>query len=98
MEVTFDSGDLDRLETDLAFTAGLPLSVVKMYRKRLHTIRYAPDERDFYQLQSLRFEKLKGSRQHQRSMRLNGQWRLILEIRELSESKQVVIVGIEDYH
>jgi len=56
------------------------------------------DEREFYALKSLHFEKLKGDRAHQRSMRLNSQWRLILEFEEDSDGKIAVIVSIEDYH
>lgn len=98
MNVTFASDDLDRLEIDPSFSGGWPEAVVKVYRKRLGTIRGARDERDFYALQSLRYEKLKGKRQHQRSMRLNAQWRLVLEIEEGPDGKRVKLVGIEDYH
>jgi Txe/YoeB family toxin of Txe-Axe toxin-antitoxin module len=52
----------------------------------------------FYAQKSLRFEKLKGKRDHQRSMRINDQWRLILEIEGTAPKKTVRIVGIEDYH
>lgn len=31
-------------------------------------------------------------------MRLNGQWRLILELSEEPSGKIVVVVDIEDYH
>jgi toxin HigB-1 len=98
MDVVFGSDDLDRLETDPSFNARLPAAVVKMYRQRLQTIRAAPDERDFYAFKSLHYEKLKGQRQHQRSMRLNAQWRLVLEIEEGERGKQVKIVSIENYH
>ncbi len=98
MEVVFASNDLDRLETDPAFSAGFPDAVVKMYRKRLQTIRDAPDERDFYAMRSWHYEKLQGKRQHQRSMRLNAQWRLVLEIEDGPDGKRVRIVAIEDYH
>lgn len=98
MDVTFADDDLDRLETDPTFNMGLAEGVVKAYRKRMQAIRAAPDERDFYELRSLRYEKLKGQRQHQRSMRLNAQFRLILEIDGNGQAKVVTIVGIEDYH
>ncbi len=80
MDVAFAVQDLDRLEVDPAFSMGLHESVVRAYRKRLQIIRSAPDERDFYALKSLHYEKLKGRRQHQRSMRLNAQYRLIVEL------------------
>lgn len=65
---------------------------------RLQFIRVAPDERDFYAMRSLRFEKLKGNRSHQYSMRLNDQWRLILEVKPGQPKNTVVVVAIEDYH
>lgn len=98
MIVSFDSDDLDRLETDAAFNGGLPDAIVKMYRQRLQVIRAALDERDFYALRSWHYEKLKGKRQHQRSIRLNAQWRLVLELQDAPGGKRVHIVGIEDYH
>ena len=73
-------------------------SITERYRNRLNLIRCAPDERDFYALKSLHFERLSGARAHQRSMRLNQQWRLILEFDGDGADKTVVVVGIEDYH
>lgn len=61
-------------------------------------IRAATDERDFYAMKSLHFEKLKGKRSRQYSMRLNDQWRLILEMEGKGNDKVLVIVAIEDYH
>ena len=49
-------------------------------------------------MRSLRFEKLQPPRSHQFSMRLNDQWRLILEFEGKGASKVTVIVAIEDYH
>ena len=98
MEVIFKDSFLDRLETDPGFDAGHQPAVVKAFRKRMQQIRSAVDERDFYNLRSLRFEKLKGERKHQHSMRLNDQWRLILEFKGDSPSKVVMVISIEDYH
>lgn len=98
MEVAFGEESLDRLETDARFEAGWPPGVVSAYRKRLQLMRDAPDERDFYQLKSLHFEKLKGNRSHQYSMRLNLQYRLIVELRGKGQDKFVYVVCIEDYH
>jgi proteic killer suppression protein len=97
MDVEFVTDDLDRLETDPGFSMGLPPAVVKAYRKRLQGIRAALDERDFYALKSLHFEKLR-SRPHQQSIRLNDQFRLIVELVAASPKKQVRIVGVEDCH
>lgn len=98
MEVRFRDGRLDRLETDPKFDGGFSQAVVRAFRKRLQFIRDTPDERVFYQMRSLRFEKLKGKRKHQYSMRLNDQWRLILELDDHAPTKVVVVVAVEDYH
>ena len=79
MEVDFADDRLDRLETDRDYNAGRPrssrLSKAHVYHPG------GPDERDFYALKSLHFEKLQGDRAHERSMRINKQWRLIVELR-----------------
>jgi toxin HigB-1 len=98
MDLEFDDEDLDRLETDAEFSAGHAQEVVRAYRKRLQQLRSAPDERVFYALKSLHFEKLKGARQGQHSMRLNTQWRLIVELRGEHPCKVIAIVEIVDYH
>ncbi|MBC7860170.1 MAG: type II toxin-antitoxin system RelE/ParE family toxin [Burkholderiaceae bacterium] len=98
MDVKFDDDDLDRLEIDAQFTAGHSQEVVRAYRKRMQQIRSFLDERDFYAAKALHFEKLKGDREGQHSIRLNLQWRLILEIRGSHPCKIVGIVEIVDYH
>ena len=98
MEVTFNDQALDELETNAAINAGYADAVVRAYRKTMGHIRAASDERTFYARRSFRFEKLQGDRQGQFSMRLNDQWRLILEIRGSGKSKSVHIVEIVDYH
>jgi proteic killer suppression protein len=98
MDVEFDDDDLDRLETDAQFTAGLSQEIVRAYRKRMQQIRAFLDERDFYAAKALHFEKLRGNREGQHSIRLNMQWRLILEIRGEHPCKVIGIVEIVDYH
>jgi toxin HigB-1 len=98
MDVVFLGSDLDRLETDPGFNAGFSREIVRAFRKVMQIIRGAPDKRIYYALKSLHFEKLQGKRAHQRSMRLNRQWRLILQIEPSEFGNQVVIVAIEDYH
>src|SRR5687767_13139056 len=98
MEIEFKNEDLDRLETDPEFTGGYSPDIVKAFRKRIQAIRAALDERDLYAIRGNRFEKLKGNRSHQYSMRLNDQWRLILEIKEASPKNIIIVIDIEDYH
>jgi len=64
----------------------------------MQLIRAAPDERDFYALKSLHFEKMSGNRKRQHSMRINDQYRLVIEFRREVDRKVVRIMGIEDYH
>ncbi len=98
MDVTFEDESLDQLETDAAFSAGFADPIVKAYRKRMQQIRAATDERTFYAHRSLHFEKLKGAREGQCSMRLNDQWRFVVELRGEAPKKIVHIVEIVDYH
>ena len=98
MEVEFDDDNLDRLETDAQYTAGYSQEIVRAFRKRMQQIRAFRDERDFLAVRSLNFEKLKGNREGQHSIRLNLQWRLIMEIRGDHPCKVIGIVEIVDYH
>jgi proteic killer suppression protein len=98
MDVAFKDESLERLETDASFSAGFGDAVVKAYRKRMQQIRAATDERTFYAYRSLRFEKLVGDRAGQFSMRLNDQWRLIVELQGEAPRKTVYVVEIVDYH
>ena len=97
MDVRFEDPSLEKLEVDPKYTAGLDAALVKAFRKRLQFIRAALDERAFYAMKSLHYEKLKGDLAGQRSMRLNDQWRLILRLEEDDTGKLVVIVSIADY-
>jgi toxin HigB-1 len=97
-EVRFKDESLDKVERDAKYSAGHGQAIDRAFRKRMQQIRAAVDEREFYALKSLRFEKLKGERSHQHSMRLNDQWRLILEIGGEGPNKKLTVVGIEDYH
>jgi proteic killer suppression protein len=98
VEVEHADDSLRRLATDPSYDAGFGREVVKSFRKRMQFVRAAKDERDFYAMKSLHFEKLKGKREGQYSMRLNEQWRLILELVKRNDGKVVVIVEIADYH
>jgi len=98
VEVGFENQSLAALEAVAGESHGWNADVIRKFQQRLQFIRAAPDERDFYAMRSLHYEKLKGNRKHQRSMRLTKKWRLILELRRDGDRKVVHIVGIEDYH
>lgn len=98
MDAHFANERLERLATDPSFNAGLPAGAVKGYRKVVGWILAAQDERDLRQMRSLRLEKLRGDRSHQHSMRLNDQYRLIVELDKVGGRSVVVLVEVTDYH
>lgn len=97
MKVEFASDDLDRLETDSGFDAGYPPEVVRAFRRRLQFIRAAKDEQDLRSWRSIQFTKLRSDRAHQHSIRLDTQWRLVVELRHEPSSMVVVVVSVEDH-
>ena len=98
MQVRFAVRRLARLYSDPGYTAGFGKDVVRAFRKRVQLIRAARDQRDLRALKSLHFEKLKGRRPDQWSMRLVHQWRLIVRLTRDEGGTVVAIMGIEDYH
>ena len=98
MEVQFAKAKLRRLDAERGFTGGLSPALVKAFRKRTQVVRAADNERDLYAYRAIRFERLSGKRQHQHSMRLNDQYRLVVELQGSSPNKVVMVIDIEDYH
>ncbi|MBA3756020.1 MAG: type II toxin-antitoxin system RelE/ParE family toxin [Nitrosomonas sp.] len=98
MEVIFEDDSLRKLEEDPAYDAEFDRSIVKSYRMRIQFIRAAEDERVFYNMKSLHYEKLKGNFDGFHSMRLNKQWRLVFKYKKGESGKVVVVVSIIDYH
>jgi toxin HigB-1 len=75
-----------------------PSEVVEAFFSAMSVISAAKDIRDLYHLKSLHFEKLKGGRNEDRSIRLNEQWRLTLRIENDEKGNFLLIIDIEDYH
>ena len=98
MEVDFGKSGLEVAVTEDFGTLRLPISVIQSLRKKLSVLRAAPDERTLRNWQSLHYEKLKGNRSHQRSIRLNKQWRLIFELVSKPPPPKIVLIRVEDYH
>jgi proteic killer suppression protein len=63
----------------------------------MQAIRSAANENDLRDLKSNHFEKLKGNRKGQYSIRLNDQFRLIFEIEETKGGNRLAIREIADY-
>jgi proteic killer suppression protein len=99
MQVRHADRTLERLEAEIDYSRGFGRPVVRGFRKVMAWIRDADDERELYAMKSLHFEKLKGQRSHQRSLRINDQFRLIVElVRTPPQGTTVVVIGIEDHH
>ncbi len=99
MDVRHDDADLARIEQDPSYRGKFDVPRVRAFRKVMNIVRSVQNEAELRQWKSLRLEKLKGKRQHQHSLRLNDQWRLIIEL-ESREGQDVCVVvkGVEDYH
>jgi toxin HigB-1 len=98
MEVVFKDSKLGRIEQDDAAQTGLPISVIMSCRRKLILLRSAPDERTLRNWKSLHYEKLKGDRESQRSIRLNDQWRLVFELDDSAMPPKIFVLEVEDYH
>ena len=98
MEIEFADESLALIETDDAGATKLPIAVIRSARKKLVMLRAAPDDRTLRNWKSLHYEKLKGGRKGQRSIRLNNQFRLVFVLDNEADPKKVTILTIEDYH
>lgn len=98
MKVRHADRKTELIETDKAHKTGLPVSVIASARRRLQFLKQAVDERDLRAMKGLRFEKLSGARKGQCSIRINNQWRIVLQIDSTCNPQEIVILGIEDYH
>ena len=97
VNVRFKDKRLDRLFHE-ASDGGYHPRIVDVFRRRVSQIGAAEDERAFYLSKGMHFEKLEGDRAHQHSMRLNEQFRLIVEFEGKGPDKIVWLIAIEDYH
>jgi toxin HigB-1 len=99
LQVEFGTDELRRLFEDTSFAPpGLGADLVKAYRKRVQMLIAAADERDLYAMKSLHYEKLKGKRAHQRSIKLNDQWRLVMRTESGDDGRVIILIEIIDYH
>jgi len=94
----FKKKRLERLYYEEKGTHRFPPEVVDAFFEKMSIIQAAVDLRDLYALKSLHFEKLKGGRSGERSIRLNKQYRLTLEVIRDQQANWLLILDIEDYH
>jgi proteic killer suppression protein len=98
MDIVFADPLLELIETEEAGQTRLPVPVIKSARRKLTVLRAAVDDRSLRNWKSLHYEKLKGGRAGERSIRLNDQYRMVFILDETTSPQTVTILGIEDYH
>jgi proteic killer suppression protein len=94
----FKSPRLAALYNEEAAARRYPPEVIDSFFELMAAIDAAVDERDLYALKGLHFEKLKGGRKNERSMRLNKSWRLIVRMERDDNGKLVVVVSLENHY
>ena len=98
MRFRFNTKRLEALYTEEKGAHKYPAGIPDAFFRVMGIVESAVDERDLYALKGLRYEKLKGDRKGQHSIRLNDQFRLIIEWEKDSQGRYLLIVDIEDYH
>ena len=97
MDVRFKRTRIERLYFGNRGAERYGEPVAQAFFEAMAVLKAARDERDIYALKGFQFEKLRGNRAGQHSIRLNKQWRLVFEIRR-DDGKYLLIIDIEDYH
>lgn len=98
MEIEFADSALAAIETAEAGKTGLPVAVIKAARRKLTVLRAATDDRVLRNWKSLHYEKLKGDRAGQRSIRVNEKYRIVFTLDSDAQPQKATIISIEDYH
>lgn len=99
MIVAYASKRLERLYTAGEGSEDFPEQVVNAYLRRIRSLEAAGDERDIRAQKALRLEALKGKRYRgKHSIRLNDQWRLIIEFSGHGDSKTVTIAELTNHY
>jgi len=99
VNIDFAEQDLRRLYEEPGYRLRrMDQQLTRAFRKAVRFIEEAADERDLAAMKSFRFEKLKGARTGQYSIRLHSQWRLIFQLLENLKGTVVVVVEVVDYH
>jgi proteic killer suppression protein len=90
--------DLFLLYTEEKNAHRYPSGVVDAFFDVMAVVENATNEADIRAFKSLHFEKLHGTRTGQISLRLNKQYRLIIQIEHDKYGKLLWIIEIVDYH
>ncbi|TPL79103.1 plasmid maintenance system killer protein [Mesorhizobium sp. B2-3-13] len=98
MEIVFADSKLAAIETADPGKTGLPVVVIQAARRKFVALRAATDDRVLRNWKSLHYEKLKGDRAGQRSIRVNEKYRIVFTLDSETAPQKATILSIEDYH
>lgn len=99
MRIEFRSDEWEHLFTNAAFRLPrLGPDITRAYRKKVALIQAVATQQELRQFKSLHLEKLKGDRAGQHSIRLNNQWRLILEFYSDEQGQTTIIIEVSDHY
>lgn len=99
MRIVFVDPALRRLYEDASY--GPPRydrELIRAFRKRVQLLGAVSNEVELRSFRSARFEKLKGDRGDQYSIRVHHQWRLVLQFRTEDDGRVAVVIELVDYH
>jgi proteic killer suppression protein len=94
----FSSSKIRRLYLEEFGARKYPPEVVDAFFEVMAVIDAAESEQDLRNLKHLRFEKLKGPRKHQRSLRLHGGFRIVVQLVTDEQGTYLLVEDIENYH
>lgn len=98
MRFQFKEKNLHLLYTEEKNAHRYPAKVVDAFFEVMAIISSAENESDIHAFKQLHFEKLKGNRKDQISLRLKIQFRLIIQIVRDESGTLIWIIEIVDYH
>ena len=99
MRPRFEDDDLRRLYEEQDFVLPrLGPEVIRAFRNKVAYLEEADSEADLRNYKALHFEKLRGGRLGQHSIRLNRRWRLILRVETDADGRLLIIVEVVNHY
>ncbi len=98
MDFLFATQELEGLYTKETNAHKYPKEVITGFFEVMEIIVAALDTRDIRAFKSHRYEKLKGRRNLERSLRINKQWRLIVVEENIDSQTTIRILKLENHY
>ena len=98
MRIVFLDKKLEALYTHEKGAHRVDPAVLEAFFEVVAAVQAAKDPQDLRALKSLHYEKLKGDRKGDRSLRLHKGWHLVVREKRDGQGIYIEIVEIDDYH